>query len=316
MTAERLISAVIPVGKHHDDLRVLHAAYESGLEGFATEFIYIVDGDCTEALSQLRDLAQAVENVQVYQLARSFGEATALRVGFERANSEILLTLPAFFQVEPGELRKLLQSLDGNDMVICKRSPRVDSRLKLLQTQLFHWGLGRITGRHFSDLGCSVRALKRDLVADLPIYGDQHRFLPILALRLGYTVEETEVAQSSRDPHRRYTPGAYVRRSLDLLTILFLLKFTQKPLRFFGLIGTVAAAIGSVIISVMVIQRMFFATALGNRPLLLLAALLVILGVQLLALGLIGELLIFIHARDFKEYRVKEIVQHRPIQGP
>jgi hypothetical protein len=171
-----------------------------------------------------------------------------------------------------------------------------------------------VTGNQFSDLGCGVRAIRRELVEDLPIYGDQHRFLPILAIRLGYQVNEIELAQSEKDPHRRiYTPGVYFRRSLDLLTILFLFKFTQKPLRFFGLIGSGAAAVGGGIISVLVIQRLFFETALGNRPLLFLAALLVILGVQLLALGLIGELLIFIHARDLKEYRVKEVVGRRQV---
>lgn len=309
MTRRPFISVIIPVCDHHDDLLELHRAYEKSLEAFRVEYNYIIDGGSFDALTQLRDLVPQSDNIKVFQLARRFGEATALRVGFEKATAEILLTLPASFQVEADQLPKVLDTLDDSDMVICRRHPRIDSRFNRIQTRLFHWGIGRATGNQFSDLGCSVRAFRRELVADLPIYGDQHRFLPILAVRLGYQVDEIEIAQSHKDPHRHvYSPGAYLRRSLDLLTILFLVKFTQKPLRFFGLTGSVATVVGGLIISILVIQRMFFETALGNRPLLFLAALLVILGVQLLALGLIGELLIFIHAKDLKEYRVKEIV--------
>ena len=135
------------------------------------------------------------------------------------------------------------------------------------------------------------------------------RLMPILASRWGYQVSEIDLAQSKHDPYRRvYAPGVYMRRLLDLLTIFFLIKFTQKPLRFFGLIGSGTALLGGVIISVLVIQRQFFSMPLGDRPALLLAALLVVLGVQLLALGLIGELMIYIHARELKEYTVKEIV--------
>jgi glycosyltransferase involved in cell wall biosynthesis len=314
MTMQSPISVIIPVGERHGDLRELHTAYKDHLREYTVEYNYIVDGEAGDALIQLQGLISESENVRVFQLARRFGEATALRVGFEKATADVLLTLPAFFQVESKELHRVLEALEDCDMVICKRHPRVDSRFNRVQSRFFHWGLGRVTGNQFSDLGCGVRAIRRELVEDLPIYGDQHRFLPILAIRLGYQVNEIELAQSEKDPHRRiYTPGVYFRRSLDLLTILFLFKFTQKPLRFFGLIGSGAAAVGGGIISVLVIQRLFFETALGNRPLLFLAALLVILGVQLLALGLIGELLIFIHARDLKEYRVKEVVGRRQV---
>lgn len=303
------ISVIIPVSERHDDLRELHASYESSLAGYAVDFIYIIDGDFPYAVSQLRDLLQDGKNLKIFQLARCFGEATALTVGFEKATADVMLTLPAYFQVEPDDLPRLLDTLDDSDMVVCRRFPRVDSGFNRLQTRLFHWGVGRFTGNVFRDLGCSVRAIRRDVINDLHIYGDQHRFLPILASRRGYQVREIDLAQSTRDLYRRvYAPGVYARRLLDLITIFFLIKFTKKPLRFFGLIGSSMAAAGGVAITVMVIQRLFFETALGDRPALLLAALLVVLGVQLLALGLVGELIIYIHARDLKEYTVKEIV--------
>ena len=309
MNRHHEISAIIPVSERHDDLRDLHAAYETGLAGHSVEFCYVIDGDFPEAVSQLRDLLKAGRDIKVFQLARSFGEATALRVGFERSTADLLMTLPAYCQVEPSELPKLLDSLQENDMAICRRFPRVDSGFNRLQTRMFHWWVGRFTGNVFHDLGCGVRVFRRDVVAELPIYGEQHRFLPILASRWGYQVSEVDLAQSKRDPYRRvYAPGVYLRRLLDLLTIFFLIKFTQKPLRFFGLIGSGIAILGGALITVLVIQRQFFGMPLGDRPALLLAALLVVLGVQLLALGLVGELMIYIHARELKEYTVKEII--------
>ena len=309
MNQQLSISVIIPVSERHDDLRELHTAYEKSLADYAVDFSYVVDGNFPEAVSQLQALLQDGKNIKVYQLARSFGEATALTVGFENSTADVLLTLPAYFQVEPEGLPKLLEALDDQDMVVCRRFPRVDSGFNRLQTRLFHWGVGRFTGKVFRDLGCSVRAIRREIINDLHVYGDQHRFLPILSSRRGYQVKEVDLPQSRRDPYRRvYAPGVYARRSLDLLTIFFLIKFTQRPLRFFGFIGSSMAVAGGVAIIVMVIQRLFFETALGDRPALLLAALLVVLGVQLLALGLIGELIIYIHARELKEYTVKEIV--------
>jgi len=303
------ISVIVPVSERHDDLRELHASYENSLSTYTVDFNYVVDGYFPEAVSQLQDLLREGKNIRVFQLARSFGEATALTVGFEKATADVLLTLPAYYQVVPGDLPRLLDALDDNDMVVGRRFPRVDSGFNRLQTTLFHWGVGRLTGNTFRDLGCSVRAIRRVVTDDLRIYGDQHRFLPILASRRGYQVREIDLAQSGRDPYRRvYAPGVYARRFLDLLTIFFLIKFTQKPLRFFGLIGSSMVLAGGVAITVMVIQRLFFATALGNRPALLLAALLIVLGIQLFALGLVGELIIYLHARELKEYTVREIV--------
>ena len=310
MSQRPSISVIIPVSERHDDLRELHAAYEENLAGYTNEFSYIIDGYFPEAVSQLRELSQEGRCIKVFQLARCFGEATALTVGIEKSTADLLLTLPAYFQVEPGDFRRLLEALDDNDMVICRRFPRVDSKLNRLQTRVFHWGVSRISGNRFRDLGCSVRLIRREVVADMHLYGEQHRFLPIMAARWGYQVREVDLAQSKRDPYRRvYAPGVYTRRFLDLLTVFFLVKFTQKPLRFFGLIGSGTAAAGGFVVVVMIIQRLFFEVPLGDRPALLLAALLIVLGVQLLALGLIGELMIFIHARELKEYRVKEIVE-------
>jgi hypothetical protein len=143
----------------------------------------------------------------------------------------------------------------------------------------------------------------------MPLYGDQHRFAPLLADRLGFRIKEVDVRQSSKEKSWRVYPfGVYPRRLLDLLTVFFLVKFTKKPLRFFGLIGAGTFVIGGLIMLYLVIERLFFGSALADRPALLLSSLLVVLGVQIFALGLIGELIIFTHAKHIKEYTIDEVI--------
>jgi hypothetical protein len=159
------------------------------------------------------------------------------------------------------------------------------------------------------DAGCSARAFRRDVIEEIQLYGDLHRFFPVMAHRQGFRVTEIDVAQSEKDMHHRiYAPGLYVRRLLDLLTIFFLIKFTKKPLRFFGLIGTTVFTLGIFSNLYVIIERLFFDVPLADRPALILSSLLIVLGVQIIAIGLIGEIIIFTHAKDIKEYKIDKII--------
>jgi hypothetical protein len=194
-------------------------------------------------------------------------------------------------------------------MVIARRFPRADSRFNQAQTALFNSLFRAMTGFGFRDLGCGVRVFKRQITREIAVYGDQHRFLPLFVARQGLKVREVDLRQSSKDhPWRVYRPGVYPRRLLDLLTVFFLAKFTKKPLRFFGLIGVTIFAIGALVVCYLLIDRVVFNAALADRPALLLGTLLVVLGVQIFAIGLLGELIIFTHARDIKEYTIDKIV--------
>jgi hypothetical protein len=193
-------------------------------------------------------------------------------------------------------------------MVIARRWPRHDSKLKRAQTITFHGILNFIAGCSFQDLGCGVRAFKKEIADEIPVYGDQHRFIPLLAERRGFRVKEVKVPQSNIDSAPTfYRSGTYLRRILDILTVFFLVKFTKKPLRFFGLIGSTIFAIGFLVLIYIISQRLFSGVALADRPALLLSSLFVVLGVQLIALGLIAELIIFTHAREIKEYTIDRI---------
>jgi glycosyltransferase involved in cell wall biosynthesis len=305
------VAVIVPVSERYDPVHELYDAYKKALQsaGCNYEFTYVLDGPFPDVLDQLKQLQDQGEPLRVVKLARWFGEATALSAGFENSRGDIILTLPAYYQIEPAQITKLLKEVPDHDMVIGRRFPRVDSQLNRFQTTLFNSALNLVTGGSFRDLGCGVRAFKRQVTAKIPLYGDQHRFLPVLASRQGYRIKEVDVAQSSKDKFRRvYRLGLYARRLLDMLTVFFLVKFTKKPLRFFGLIGLATFAGGALITLYLIVQRLFFEMPLAERPALLLSSLLIVLGVQIFALGLIGELIIFTHAKDIKEYTIEEII--------
>jgi len=305
------IAVIVPVSERYDNVHEVYDAYKKALQssGYNFEFTYVLDGSFPDVLDELKKLQGQGEPLRVVKLAKWFGEATALTAGFENSRGDILLTLPAYYQIEPSEVSKLLKEAHDQDMVIGRRFPRTDSRLNRLQTHLFNWGLNAITGSSFRDLGCGARAFKRQITEEIPLYGDQHRFLPVLASRQGYRIKEVDVAQSPKDKFTRlYRPGVYPRRVLDMLTVFFLVKFTKKPLRFFGLIGIATFSAGALIVLYLVAERLFASIPLADRPALLVSSLLVVLGVQIFALGLIGELIIFTHAKDIKEYTIEKIV--------
>ena len=311
MNEVKELSVIVPISERYDDVIALYKEYKTSVESYTKdyEFIYVLDGDFPEAQELLKKLCHDGEPIKVLRLSKWFGEATALTAGFKNSNGKNILTLPSYYQIEPAEIGKILHYLNEADMAIAWRWPRKDSAFNQLQAKVFHSIFNSITEDDFHDLGCGVRAFRRKVADEVPVYGDQHRFFPVLASRRGFRVEEVKVEQSQRETGTRlYRPGVYLRRLLDILTVFFLAKFTKKPLRFFGLIGSGTFAIGGFLLLYLVFERIFLGVALGDRPLLLLSSLLIVLGVQIFAIGLIGELIIFTHAKDIKEYTIDEIV--------
>jgi glycosyltransferase involved in cell wall biosynthesis len=303
-----LISVVVPVVERADDLVTVYRTFAGVLDqrGQPYEFLFVFDGRFVPP-PELLALGQNQHPVRVLRFAREFGETAALRLGIERSRGELILTLPAYFQVQPEGIGQLLDSVEhGADMAVANRSPRLDSWLNRMQSRAFHSILGGVSQQRFHDMACGVRAMKRSVAEALPLYGDLHRFIPALALREGYRVEEVPLAQHPSDARMRvYSPGVYFRRLLDIAAFFFLAKFTEKPLRFFGLVGSVFLAAGSLISIVLFIQRVE-GQGIANRPILLLAVLLIALGVQLIGLGLVGEIIVHLRAPHRRAYRVRE----------
>jgi glycosyltransferase involved in cell wall biosynthesis len=306
------ISVVVPVGLRHADVVALYGEYSAALEslGVPYEFIFVLDGRHPDVLAGLTELQRRGEQILVVSLTRAFGESTALMAGFERATGSVILTLPSYYQIQSTEIPKLVEALRDADVAIGRRWPRAGSRLESLRRTLFHRALKWMTRLEFGDLGCGARAMKRCVVDEIFLYGDQHRFLAVLAYRQGFRVTEVVVRQSPKDRFEgRYRVREYAHRALDIVTVLFLVRFTKKPLRFFGMIGLSLAGIGTLLLIYLIVARLGFGHSLADRPALLLTSLLVVLGLQLFAIGLLGELIIFTHAGDIKDYQIESVIQ-------
>jgi len=307
------LSIVIPVCGRWGDLRDIYDQYarEISATGHSYEYIFVVDGPDEGALQPLRALKLEHPEIQVIALNRWFGEATALAVGLERSRGAVVLTLPSYFQVEPFEIRRMLEQLKqgGYDMVVAWRHPRIDSLFNRVQAWAFRWLVTVLTGTRYHDVSCGLRVMKRKVIEEIRLYGELHRFLPLLAYELGFKVSEVPVQQSRFDLARRvYEPGIYLRRVLDVLTLFFLVKFTKKPLRLFGLVGSAVSLTGVMILGYLGLFRLLGYGAITGRPLLILGVLLTVLGLQLFSIGLLGELIVFTHARDRKDYQIDEIL--------
>jgi glycosyltransferase involved in cell wall biosynthesis len=274
--------------------------------------IFVLDGPREKFAAGLKQVAAGPNRVTVVSLTRSFGEATAIMAGFEQATGQVIVTLPAYFQIDPAELPKLVDALERCDLAVAHRWPRTGGPFERLRRRAFHGLLRAVTGLRFRDLGCGARAFDRRVLEEIQLYGDQHRFLPVLADRKGFRVAEIDIRQSPKDRYEGvYEPRVYARGFLDIFTVFFLVRFTKKPLRFFGMIGVTLFAVGGLLVTWLVIERLFFGQGLTQRPALLLSTLLVVLGLQLFALGLLGELIIFTHARQVRDYQIDSVLSFR-----
>lgn len=306
------VSVVVFASEAHDDLRDLYRQHATVLDlhGFSHEFIFVLSGASRDAIEAVKELRTAFPAVTLITLAGPFGEAAALSVAFRAAKGSIIVTLPDHIQIDCSELPGMIELLlrEGCDVVVAHRHPRRDSALNRMQSTIFHWLTRLLTGATYRDLGCGVRVLRRQAADGINLYGGLHRFFPLVAHLAGFRVVETPVRQSESDAgRRRYGPGVYLKRVLDILTLFFLFRFTKTPLHFFGSLGLTTIAAGAVITGYLGVYRLLHFGPIADRPLLILGIFLIALGAQLFSIGLLGELIIFTHARDDKDYRLQDL---------
>ena len=297
----------------YDDVIEIHQAYKSSLEAsnMNYEFIYVVDGELPSVIEELNKLYKMGEKIKVVKLGTWFGDATALQVGFEQSSGELILTLPSYKQVDDKDIPKLIQALNNKDMIVSWRWPRLDGMLNNFQSRVFNKLIKWIVGSDFHDLKCVVKVFKREVLEKIYMYGDQDRFLPLLAIKYGFKVDEVKVSQAQKDAVQRLYPFSnYVSRFLELISIVFLVKFTKKPIRFFGSTGLITFTIGFILAIYLFFERVFLGVPLADRPIVLVSILFMIFGIQSFAIGLVGELIIFTHAKDIKDYIIEKIVDY------
>lgn len=272
--------------------------------GRPVECIFAMEPWLRERAEGLEGVARPDVPIQVLVTEYSRGETWLVRMAAPHCRGSRLLILEASRRVAPTALPRLVAALDEADLVVARRTPRTDSWANRAQSALFHSLVARATGTGFHDLASGARAVRRELLDALPIYGDLYPFLPILAAREGYAVREVDVPQHASEVGTRlFGPSIYLRRALDVFGLYFMVRFTEKPLRFFGLVGAVVAAAGAVLLAIVFAQRLG-GQGVADRPLLLLGMLLLVLGLQSIALGLVGELIVHVHAGRRARYRL------------
>ena len=298
----------------YDDINPLFLDYKNHLDktNLSYEVVFVIDGNMPEALSEVQEIAKQHQNVRIIRLGRWFGDATSLQAGFEASEGKLIITLPSYQQVEAEEIPKMVQQMEDYDVVIGWRWPRIDSFLNNLQSKFFNYIIKLLVGTHFHDLKNNLRVLKREVLENIYMYGDQDRFLPLWAWRLGYKVKEIKVKQHKTDFRQKFYPiRSYIQRILELVSLFFLIKFTKKPIRFFGSSGLIIFGIGSVLAIILFFQRIVYDIPLANRPIVLISIMLIVFGILAFAIGLVGELIIFTHAKDIKDYIIEDVYSYR-----
>lgn len=308
------VSVVIPVVRADSRVREVVVGLRAELEArqISHEFVLVFDGVGGPAAEEAEALLKEHAGlIKVLRFQQPFGESACLAKALEIARGEVLVTSPAYLQVEAEDVHLLLKGLrDGADLVAPVRRPRVDPLLNRLQSWAFNLVMRRVLRAPMHDLNCCFRAVRRRVLDDVTLYGDVYRFLPAIAHRTGFRVQEVQVRHKAEFAGAGlFGVGVYIRRFIDLVGVAFLSRFTLRPLRFFGAIGGALAFIGGVMTVGLVAQRLMMDAALYQRPLFLLGVLLFVLGVQVIGFGLVGEIIIYTQARNLREYRVDRIYE-------
>lgn len=262
-------------------------------------------------------IAASNGSCRILSLTAGSSQSTQFVAGIHASKGDVIALLPEYLQSAPGDLHRMLEAIrEGADFVSSWRALRVDSRWNRFKSQTFNWLVRKVTGIRLHDVNSGLRVIRRELAESVPVYGDLLRFWPILAERQGFLIAEVNVRHLKEVVNPGdYAFGVYVRRLLDVLTLFFLVKFTSRPLRFFGLAGLAVSGIGGTVCLVLAAQWLA-GIPLGGRPALGLGILLIVLGVQFVSLGLLGELIIFTRARALRQYRVKATYERHEERVP
>ena len=299
-----MISVVVPVYNEERSVALLLDELRSTLEGVGADWqaVFVDDGSTDGTFAALTRLHAAADNVRVVRLRRNFGKAAALAAGFAQAQGDVIVTIDGDLQDDPAEIPRLLAKLDeGFDLVSGWKTRRRDPWSRRLLSRIFNGVAGRISGIRLHDMNCGFKAYRADVVRGLPLYGELHRFIPVLAHYRGYRIAELPVNHRPRAHGRsRYGLERYLRGFLDLLTVAFMGRYRHRPLHLFGGLGLLLGAAGIAVLAYLTVVK-FGGHAIGQRPLLTLGVLFVVVGLQFFSLGLISEMITSHHeerARD------------------
>lgn len=309
------VSVVIPVFNEHENTPLMYRELTAAMNKTRRkyELIFVDDGSVDATQDRLREIAAKDDRVKLVLFRRNYGQSAAMLAGMQHANLEYVVTIDGDLQNDPADIEMMLQKLDqGFDLVHGWRKDRQDKLLsRKIPSRIANWLISRTTGFPIHDLGCTLKAIRRDIASQIELYGEMHRFIPILAHQLGARSIEVVTNHRARQyGETKYGIGRTTRVMLDLLTVKFMLNYLSSPMKLFGKLGMWVTGTGIVASTLAIAMRLFSAVDLTGNPLLMLGALSVILGVQFFSLGLIGEMCVRIYYANEKNtpYQVRETV--------
>jgi glycosyltransferase involved in cell wall biosynthesis len=307
------VSCIVAVQNVEADVARLYADLSEHFQQHAVpyEIVFVDDGSTDNTLEVLTKLSADAPELRVVRMRSSFGEAAAFDAGLKQAAGNNIVFTTSRVRIDPKGISRLLEWLeDGYDLVVGWRSPRADSKLNQFVSRVFNWLVRSISSLSLHDINSGVLVARRQVLENVSFYGNLNIFLPILADRKGFRVTEEKIAQLPGSFRQSRYVSEYLQRLLDIVSVIFLTKYSKKPLHFLGLFGMIFTIFGLVTSLYLFIYRLFQFGPIAGRPLLLLGALSLVIGLQMIGIGLIGEMIIFTHANDIKEYSIERIVSN------
>lgn len=308
------LSIVIPLFNEEENIPILYKKLKENLDPLGKEYeiLFVDDGSTDRTLSILEEIQLRDKKVIILSLRRNFGQTAAFAAGFDFARGDVIITMDGDLQNDPADIPKLLELIKDNDLVSGWRKKRKDPFFsRRLPSLVANWLISNVTGVKLHDYGCSLKAYRRDVIKNLKLYGEMHRFIPAVASWYGVRVAEVEVGHFPRlKGSTKYGISRTIKVVLDLITVKFLQSFSTKPIQFFGPAGVFSGFLGFLISIYLSIDKIFFGKNIGGRPLLLLGVLLIIVGIQLIGMGLLGEMLVRVYHESQRKpiYVIKKIL--------
>jgi len=303
------VSIVVPLYNEEESLRPLYQEIKKGLKlvNCDYEILFVDDGSKDKSLAVIKELVKIDNKIRYFSFRTNYGKSAALQIAFKNATGDAIITMDADLQDDPLEIPNLLKKLDeGYDLVSGWKKQRFDPFIKKISSKFFNFVTRFLTGVKLHDFNCGLKAYRKAVVQTVDVYGEMHRYIPVLADWKGFTVSEIVVKHHPRKFGKtKFGVSRFFKGFIDLITVIFTIRFIKRPMHLFGFIGLLLTFAGFGIGLWLTIEKIFYQIGINNRPIFFLAILLMIVGVQFFAIGLIGELIVH-NTQSEKEYVIKE----------
>jgi glycosyltransferase involved in cell wall biosynthesis len=311
-----VLSVVIPIYNERESVGKLYEKLEKTLSGLRLKYevLLIDDGSTDGTFDQLLKIHRKNKLFKIIRFRRNFGQTAAMNAGFDHASGEVIITMDADLQNDPGDIPVILKKLDeGYDIVSGWRKNRKDKAVtRRFPSAVANRIISSLTGVRLHDYGCTLKAYRKEVIDNIKLYGEMHRYIPAVASWMGVRVAEVPVMHHGRKYGRsKYGVSRTIKVILDIITLKFLLSYSQRPIQVFGLAGLFSAAVGFVMTCYLIIMRIFFGHALADRPLFILSIFMIFIGIQLITMGLLAEVMMRVYheVQNKSIYVVKDVIQ-------